>query len=131
MNSSFKDFPPASQVEYLADALTGDAQRFFYEIIAPRLSRAAPDLADATTQKTATTDHRPNVLTLSAVLCLPNMQFFTREACIVLRKELVLLTFARLKQEASCDRADALRLLKRRIDRLNLDENNERARWGG
>lgn len=60
-------------------------------------------------------------MTLSQAFRLLENQFCTREARNILRQELVSLTLAQVRQTENCDRADALRCLKRKIDRLSAN----------
>lgn len=122
MNSSFKYIPAERQVEFIAEGLTGYALRFFYERISPRLGRYAPDLEVARVpQGTCADVCGRNVLRLYAALRLLETQFCTREDRNVLRLDLVSLSLFRVQQDVACDRAEELRLLKRRIERLSAN----------
>lgn len=125
MNSSFEYLPPERQVilsRVPLRRLAGDAQRFFYVSISPRLGRSAPDLVTARAPKGTGADvYGRNDLTLSVFYRLLDSNVCTREARNVLRQELVSLNLSGVQKESGYDRSDALRLLKRRIDRLSAN----------
>lgn len=125
-NSSFKEISDARQVEHIADALTVDAQRFFYEFIYPRLGQAPSDLeATRLAQNTGSHHFGRGALSLSTAFRMLEERFCTRDAGSVLRQELVSLTLAKLKSEFKCSRTDALRQLKRPIGRFSANGPQE------
>lgn len=123
MNSSFSLLEEEKRVFYLSEALTGDAQRFFYEQLMPRLGRALPGLDSA--RPPPTTGVAPNIRTLSAAFAALEARFCTHDARNVLHQAMAALNLSRVRAETKCDLPDALRELKRRIDKLSANGPRE------
>lgn len=123
MKDSFPKLEQAKCVLYLADALTGDAQRYYYEQLVPRLGRALPGLESARPPPVEGLGENIRILS-EAILALEN-RFCTPDARNVLHQTMNAMTLSSVCQELKCSKSDGLRELKRRIDKLSANGPRE------
>ena len=122
--SGFPGLPQKDQVLLLAEALDGDALRYFFTSIKPSSARAGMSLEDNSLGDSYA-NLASDASTLSAALNLIEQEFLTRDARNVLRQELLQTSLSGIMRDYSCGRVEALHKLRARIDRLSANGPSE------